>query len=952
MKSISELVIGIQLGYSKPRGFITNLLIKVVHPRGDVHTMKYYLCKIGTFQDGGEDQIKEHCLRNNIYQYYKWLRQKGAGNSIRKNDTLILVFKKSIIAYGISCGSLENDQGFSSDWQAVKVKEWKKAEKDIHLPYGVWAHTLTGNKQSVVKEIDALWANDLITQIISNSKELMPQTPVIHLHLPFIVSLIKKGFLEIPAVQRGKVWNAVRTEILWDSLLRNIPIGFLSIRSTLEEKRWQLLDGQQRSNAISLGYTDFNKENQAILWIDLGMSSAETEPNSYSGKQSSRKFFFRVTTQAHPWGYKLSDNEIKNETLNAREKREAALNSKPQPGGKRPLPFELWPVKAIFPVPFTLLRQFCERTTEPTFDEFWTFCQNKAFDTNWFEYFNKRKTSPNPRAWKELCKGISRLNTIIIVAQNASGIADEDVGLYFKRMNKAGVEPNDAEIRYSLIKSRIPELKKLDELAEQRMPPARMADIAMKTYFIIKGNDWKNNISNRDLRLLVQKDEFKEYVTSHNQFQAYIKTVEKWLLYDANDNPAGLPRFVYSSIARSNCQDIFSLLLYFAARGYKFDGLGRRHLIALATLVCWFGVNKSAMAANGYDIYQGCQGDWRQKTKQWLWAAVKNNHLLLPPHLSILQNIQTAIRKNNLDHLQQARNLSGYKEALNRIWHWQKKESRELLLYACREYLNTEFPDYDPVDSVWCEENRPWDYDHIFPQSWLISGQGNRRGPYHGLVDVFLNSIGNIAPLAFSRNREKNDTPPGKYLEERNNQLFVNSTDFFAQNNKYKLEETEQAFTFANITAERFGNLYSNWYKALNIESLLDFSGTDNKRKALYDEIKKRYPDVDVNCYYVAEGGRQQKFSEPANWARPWIAIGFECKFNQQNSLYCLASDEKIWEVGYRRHPDVTEIDGNSNKWWFECRTFNTDEEAISYFFDHLQQITQYKTSSDKDGTR
>lgn len=34
---------------------------------------------------------------------------------------------------------------------------------------------------------------------------------------------------EIPAFQRGLVWNPAQIEVLWDSLLRGIPIGVISL---------------------------------------------------------------------------------------------------------------------------------------------------------------------------------------------------------------------------------------------------------------------------------------------------------------------------------------------------------------------------------------------------------------------------------------------------------------------------------------------------------------------------------------------------------------------------------------------------------------------------------------------------------------------------------------------------------------------------------------------------
>ena len=105
-----------------------------------------------------------------------------------------------------------------------------------------------------------------------------------------IAELLNKNVLKIPPVQRGKVWNAVRVEVLWDSLLRGIPIGYLSVLPDSENK-YDLLDGQQRCNAISMGYSDFNRESKAILWIDLGMNSAETEQDDNKIKHSNRRFF-------------------------------------------------------------------------------------------------------------------------------------------------------------------------------------------------------------------------------------------------------------------------------------------------------------------------------------------------------------------------------------------------------------------------------------------------------------------------------------------------------------------------------------------------------------------------------------------------------------------------------------------------------------------------------------
>ena len=124
----------------------------------------------------------------------------------------------------------------------------------------------------------------------------------------------------IHAIQRGLVWNTVRVEVLWDSLMRGIPIGTLSIRN--KGGIYEILDGQQRACAMNMAFTNLpdatspeEEKTNSLLWIDLGMYSATTENEQGNTTISERKFIFRVTTAAHPWGYELSDNETKTSVL-------------------------------------------------------------------------------------------------------------------------------------------------------------------------------------------------------------------------------------------------------------------------------------------------------------------------------------------------------------------------------------------------------------------------------------------------------------------------------------------------------------------------------------------------------------------------------------------------------------------------------------------------------------
>lgn len=81
--------------------------------------------------------------------------------------------------------------------------------------------------------------------------------------------------LLLPPIQRGFVWKPLQIVQLWDSLLRGMPIGSLTVSGlnkgdkgtevrvndrklaeTVDTKSIGLLDGQQRTLAMLLGWVD------------------------------------------------------------------------------------------------------------------------------------------------------------------------------------------------------------------------------------------------------------------------------------------------------------------------------------------------------------------------------------------------------------------------------------------------------------------------------------------------------------------------------------------------------------------------------------------------------------------------------------------------------------------------------------------------------------------------
>lgn len=163
--------------------------------------------------------------------------------------------------------------------------------------------------------------------------------------LPELVSdqSISPILAALPSLQRGAVWKPNQIELLWDSILRGFPIGALVLCRILESQhtrrgiharyststkfasnnapqQWNgetpfthhILDGQQRANAIALGYLDpyrvdcekgGNTDFETLLWLDLAPGAGRLP------KSSTRAHLLRVTTVAHPWGFRIGEDK-------------------------------------------------------------------------------------------------------------------------------------------------------------------------------------------------------------------------------------------------------------------------------------------------------------------------------------------------------------------------------------------------------------------------------------------------------------------------------------------------------------------------------------------------------------------------------------------------------------------------------------------------------------------
>ncbi|MDO5319180.1 MAG: DUF262 domain-containing protein [bacterium] len=793
--------------------------------------------------------------------------------------------------------------------------------------------------------------------------------------------------VKVPTFQRGLVWNAAQIEVLWDSLLRGIPIGSFSLLpmrggrnfekndGEMKDDGYWLLDGQQRSNAIALGYSDFpddklSKEGggaHAVLWIDL-------LPDATLKKRSNRKYFFYVTTEGRPWGYEISDANGENRAGKVSpQSYRKALNGISSDTVRPPLR-DLWPVSATLPIPFCVFRKWVRKSGASIGLVSYLENEVELGGLRWYQHLREswdkivlENRDSIERIAADIKAALMRTSQIRILAMVAPEELsrdtsdseknedemerDSEIAVYFARLNKNGTIPSKEDLNYSILKSANPVLGRIDKFAANLMHPARLADLAMRVFKSSKeSHSFVKSVSRRDAFSLGVKCEFAQYVTcvgedGVSEFKKGLDHIRQWVKQD-------VPPVLMAQIARNN-PNLYQLMILLAGMSERVVALEGTRMTALITLLAWFGNDNSLNYQALYKDLQDTREDVVGIIRRWLFDQIGSFALNVPPTVVSLDNLMSTLESGEVDFssIMNVLSHSGSRAGLERLWHWERPSGRALLLYGCRRYLNDKFKGYDPASAAWSEDSRPWDYDHIIPQGWLISGQGNRQGDYHVLVNFFLNSIGNIAPIPFSENRAKHDDAPGtEYLSgaESRSLVYVNESNyekliFFKERpQKWLEEDPKSANLFSKAVLQRFKMIYEDWLQ-LPVFEWLDFSSVQrsmrkSNREKLVNGVKAvleklGYPESVVRVVFP-QWDTYANVVEKWDWARPYFCVGktvnrFYWESQNLKAFACIEEQPNgSLLIGFRGHPDEKNGSG-----WFdkEAVVWDIDEALMKY---------------------
>ena len=728
-----------------------------------------------------------------------------------------------------------------------------------------------------------------------------------------------------------------------------------------------------------------------------------------------RKYVFRVTTAAHPWGYNLTDDETGNSRISEKSKRD--ISDKYNWCNKntnalldeavKPYPSELTPYGSECPVPFSLILECCEKMKSegenkpnPTADDFISFCrQKKAASTtlalchngnaapgvldglypwNWFDadvggFVTKvdSRREAIEKVWNALMRQIYDLVDYRILEVNAKSVSTEDVGVYFKRIGRGGEVPTQEEMNYSMLKSKLPALKKsMDSLSELGWAaPSRMALLALYAWQM-RNPDVTGSIETLINNICENEDHqksFSEYASGTGNekdapsFMQDLKELDKLLEIDS-DGLLPWHRMVFSTRANGDiCRYLLRLIITNQKESEKLNYAG------LASFIYYFSDTPSRLVAKLMK---------EKSVHDGIIAAYRDSYYGKP----LLRRLVTP---EEVDTLIENVNCEDWVGIWNRIktdpaWMsvvqvitagYGNERAYSILLFGCREFMRTVFPNYNALLPIWSEENCPWDYDHIFPKD----KRGNFDEVAEGCGDV-IDSIGNLTPLPFSLNRAKHDAfPTSAYpLSVMPNEQEIQ------QLTKYKrdlalLGDSEEIYDYSNFscgetinhkevfiqTLRRFSRLYRIWFERLDVSSVLPET---TKRKTLFERLQKEFDGEEYAIWIPGSNGQERKLDSNPLFSRvDWISCP-RMSFGRCFDKYFVAYGDdglNATAVGVCKLPEEVNIDQSrhisvsgfsapeGDKYWYVVKRYN-ERPSVAEIRSDMQKLIDHLKKAER----
>ncbi len=722
--------------------------------------------------------------------------------------------------------------------------------------------------------------------------------------------------IDIPDVQRGLVWNPTQIANLWKSIFAGYPIGALTLYE--QGENWQLIDGQQRWHAIKLGLMAPDAGAMTTLWVNAD------------------NLELMVCTRRHPWGFRW--NEDKLERLPHGEMMKLWKKMMPQGNHSFVLPsmaeaFAYWEKEGWVPLYRLLAQKRPDSVPGPLWEktEGWRECVSA--DSLPLIRFSL--------AAQDADTGKNRIHE-----QNANSLtletkdADTDksrIHELFTCINKGGTEISAEDYTYSTLCSYMgSEFKgEINETAKDFLPPSRVARLYARLAHAIQ-------------RGTLREPDSAAYWRDHQYNEKVTKAVR-----DARDllKEAGIPASVYLSAKGDEWLTVMCWCLKQFGPMRESSLAHKKLLCMLPYVVCYESRYHEKFCNRFYEALKGLTSCDNLLTMLAIGVAY-----------AACYSVETGMYPLGRVENPELKREYSYDEEWLHIFGPHGNEA--LLHFLQAPYMNLMLREecgfYPHEPATWGEAmNRPWDVDHIVPQSrwWLLEPD----------EWWYRESLANKQMLYYRRNREKHDSFAGVpaddnvcpichfcytsaqllgkedgqyygwkdvrvYPEIRPAKLHDSRRNDAKQNNYPKF-----LGGYKEVINRRLAEMVNRLWRELGIAKLVDTINAIPDMEeipacmelpvACWRYLNEAMPDAENLkwCAIRHDESRQQEIAVKDFYHSlcSWLAVGkvengaFRCFCWQQVDARTL----KI-EAGWRRLPDMTQTE------WLEGATKDTPRSA------------------------
>ncbi len=645
------------------------------------------------------------------------------------------------------------------------------------------------------------------------------------------VQAVVCGQVVLPMIQRGSVWRPHQILDLWDTLLQGMPLGAMMMMpikagtpvfkvitrniKPADAGAIALLDGQQRTLAMLSVWPGVENQLQrrVAIWVDL----ADEPPGEYL-------FRLWAATRAQPFGYeRIGVGGQALSKLSAADRRAANAVYNPHGQGSDDI-VQLWdtdafmPWRATFPIRLSRLIQDPHylddidtrlREKEQALERLLEAMQNqeyapeivkrlaklKQLRTNGMEKLKSRAQQMQDALARMRSLSFPLIPVGSYLDAAANGDYDPPIAVLFKRVAVGGQSLSNEDYIFSVLKHYEPEVHTLVEgLLNQKSIAATYTanDLVMTAVRVhlqqlqAKTQDSKTKQNFRDeariqkarfSRLAQDKDfssGFKLLIGSGGRFQKTLERLLSAIAYSP-EFTQGLPQHALPWLVD---RFLFDVLLAWFINSENDPASSK---LSLVRFLLWgfLAIPDKAKASELCisELERLRQVHTSFPERQLMSALIDKRLAFTIPEPESIRPIaftqpsaEGAVLRGQSRFYQNGELISDGAEVYRRWWNIRgNRHEHPFLLWLQRDFIYQEFESQPALAGT--EEDTPYDFDHILPQShwaWWTGCTSNRLIDFaqksssdHGFLG---NAIGNLRVWPARLNREDGDASPAAKL--------------------------------------------------------------------------------------------------------------------------------------------------------------------------------------------